>query len=63
MMGTAMDQARSNDVLIIDDDAELCKLVGRFLTDEGFAIESAQDGEHGIAAARSRKHEMIVLTS
>jgi two-component system response regulator CpxR len=61
MMASAMDQPRSNDVLIIDDDAELCKLVARFLTDEGFAIESAQDGEQGIAAALSRKYEMIVL--
>jgi DNA-binding response OmpR family regulator len=61
MIAAAMDRTDSNDVLIIDDDAELCKLVTRFLTDEGFAIESAQNGEQGIAAALSRKPEMIVL--
>jgi len=29
-------------ILVIDDDAELCKLVGRFLSTEGFRVESVR---------------------
>jgi len=31
-------------ILVIDDDVELCHLVGEYLRAEGFAIECVHDG-------------------
>ena len=35
-------------VLIIDDDVELCELVGEYLEGEGFEVESVHDGVNGV---------------
>ncbi len=48
-------------VLIVDDDVELCELVAEYLTPEGFEVESAHDGEHGLQRARSGEHVLVVL--
>ena len=48
-------------VLIIDDDTELCALVARFLTGEGFQVERASNGSQGVENALSGKHELILL--
>jgi len=39
-------------VLVIDDDAAQRDLMRRFLTDEGFAVQTASDGEEGLRLAR-----------
>ena len=51
----------SGRILVIDDDAELCKLVARFLTAEGFRVETVRTSTQGVERARSREHELIVL--
>lgn len=48
-------------LLVIDDDAELCQLVTRFLSREGFAIQWAFDGPAGIAQALDGEHALILL--
>ncbi len=48
-------------ILIIDDDAELCELVGEFLTLEGFVIASVHDGEEGVKQALAGEYALIVL--
>lgn len=48
-------------LLIIDDDEELCELVSEYLTVEGFEVESVNDGESGLAAARSGDYELAIL--
>ena len=35
-------------ILVIDDDVELCHLVGEYLRAEGFTIECVHDGESGL---------------
>ncbi len=50
-----------NRILIIDDDAELCVLVTRFLIAEGFVIERAQDAHQGLALALSGSYALIML--
>jgi two-component system response regulator CpxR len=50
-----------NRVLIIDDDAALCGLVGRFLTAEGFIIDRAANANQGIDLALSRAYSLIML--
>lgn len=48
-------------VLIIDDDEELCELVSEYLTVEGFEVESVNDGQSGLDAAKSGDYELAIL--
>src|ERR1041385_1913114 len=53
--------SKSESILVIDDDVEFCKLVTRFLTQEGFAIESVNAGNPGAEQALSGNHALVVL--
>jgi two-component system response regulator CpxR len=48
-------------ILVIDDDVELCQLVNRFLTQEGFEMESVNSGGAGAERALSESYALIVL--
>jgi two-component system, OmpR family, response regulator CpxR len=48
-------------VLVIDDDAELCNLVSKYLTREGFQIESVNNGSAGVEKALSGSYSLVVL--
>jgi two-component system response regulator CpxR len=48
-------------VLIIDDDVELCGLLSKMLSREGFAPESTHTGEFGVIGALSGEFQIIIL--
>ncbi|HEV3334714.1 MAG TPA: response regulator transcription factor [Bryobacteraceae bacterium] len=48
-------------VLVVDDDAELCQLVTRFLVREGFDISWASSGASGIERALAEDYSLIML--
>jgi DNA-binding response OmpR family regulator len=48
-------------ILVIDDDVELCHLVGEYLQAEGFAIECVHDGESGLKKATAGEYLLVVL--
>jgi DNA-binding response OmpR family regulator len=48
-------------VLLIDDDIELCRMLGEYLEGEGFRVGAAHDGEAALAAARAGEFDAIVL--
>jgi two-component system response regulator CpxR len=48
-------------LLVVDDDVELCQLVTRFLTREGFDISRATSGEAGIERALAEDFSLIML--
>ena len=48
-------------ILVIDDDVELCGLVGEYLESEGFLVEAVYDGERGLERAREDGYVLIVL--
>jgi two-component system response regulator CpxR len=50
-----------NRILVIDDDAELCELLQEYLGQEGFIVESVNDGAAGLARAVSGEHALVVL--
>lgn len=48
-------------ILLVDDDVELCSLLGEFLTREGFQVECAHDGKQGLERAPSGDYGLVVL--
>jgi two-component system, OmpR family, KDP operon response regulator KdpE len=53
-----MKQAR---VLVVDDEEQIRKAVGRALSARGFAVETAPDGESAIESARIFQPDLVVL--
>jgi len=50
-----------SELLLIDDDVELCELLTSWLTQEGFSIRAAHDGAQARAALDSRAPDAVVL--
>src|SRR5438105_9716144 len=48
-------------ILVIDDDVELCSLVGEYLASEGFKVEAAYDGERGLERDVKGEYILVVL--
>ncbi|WP_437669239.1 response regulator transcription factor [Sorangium sp. So ce131] len=48
-------------ILVIDDDAELCELLAELLGQEGYAVESARDAITGLARAQEKPFTLVVL--
>lgn len=59
-MKGAMERAPDR-VLLIDDDAELCGLVTRYLAREGFSTQWAANGDAGVESALSDDPSLIML--
>ena len=50
-----------NPILVIDDDVELCSLVGEYLDAEGFHVEAVHDGTQGLEKALRGDYTLVVL--
>ncbi len=48
-------------ILVVEDEATVREALARDLTAEGFAVITAADGLDGLAAARARKPDLILL--
>jgi two-component system, OmpR family, response regulator CpxR len=48
-------------ILLIDDDAELCALLGEFLRREGFTVDFEHEGNAGLARALAGGVNLVVL--
>ncbi len=48
-------------LLIVDDDRDLCQLVGQYLEADGFTISAVHTGLQGERAALSRDFQLIIL--
>ena len=48
-------------VLVIDDDVELCRLVTRFMTGEGFTIDCVTSGGDGVKRVLSGDYALVML--
>lgn len=48
-------------ILVIEDDAEIARLVQINLEDEGYAVTSIQDGEKGYRKLTSESYDLIIL--
>ena len=54
-------ESTAGNILVIDDDVELCKLVSRFLGAEGFKVQTVQTSGHGVERALSGEYDLVVL--
>ncbi len=48
-------------ILLADDDVELGEMLTQYLAAEGFAVDTAHDGETALAMARSGDYDLVVL--
>jgi two-component system, OmpR family, response regulator CpxR len=53
--------AERPEILVIDDDAELCELLSELLGQEGYGVESQGDGRAGLDRAQAQRFALIVL--
>jgi two-component system, OmpR family, response regulator CpxR len=48
-------------ILLIDDDRELCSLIADFFSQHGFSLEAVHDGRGGLARALEPGFDLIIL--
>lgn len=48
-------------LLVIDDDEELCRLLANYLNQEGFAVHAVHDGETGVRCVAERRPDLVIL--
>ncbi len=53
-----MDQPK---ILLVDDEAKVCELFSRFLSNQGFKVQTASDGKMAIVKAEEYKPDCILL--
>jgi len=49
------------ELLLIDDDQELCELLSELLSLEGFTCDVCHDGEQGLARLQQRSYDLVLL--
>lgn len=49
------------EILIVDDEADICELVAGILQDEGYATRTARDSDEALNAIRSRRPNLVFL--
>jgi DNA-binding response OmpR family regulator len=58
---TVIDPERLPQILLIDDDQKLTRLLSGFLQSHGFAVTVAHDGAQGLQRAKEESWDLIVL--
>jgi DNA-binding response OmpR family regulator len=48
-------------ILLVEDERRLCQIIKRGLVEEGYAVDTAYDGEDGGSLAESAPYDVIVL--
>src|SRR5260370_30388355 len=49
------------EILVVDDDIELCELVAEYLEPEGYKVEAVHEGPEGVTRSLSGDHALVVL--
>jgi two-component system OmpR family response regulator/two-component system response regulator CpxR len=61
MMSAGESNMAANQILLVDDDIELCELLAEYLRHEGFALEAAHDAESALARLAQGEPDLLVL--
>jgi len=51
----------SHQLLMIEDDARLARMVADYLGQSGFGVSIAGDGQQGLAAVQANAPELVIL--
>src|SRR4030081_1317413 len=51
----------ASDILIVDDEADICELVAGLLQDEGYATSTARDSDGALNEIKSRRPNLVFL--
>src|SRR5882672_3725652 len=51
----------ASDILIVDDEADICELVSGLLQDEGYATRTARDSDGALNEIKSRRPNLLFL--
>jgi CheY-like chemotaxis protein len=51
---------RREQILVVDDDADSCELVGLVLREAGYSIDLAKDGSEALAKAARRRPDVVL---
>ena len=51
----------SAEILIVDDEPDICELVSGILQDEGYATRTARDGDGALEAIKTRRPNLLFL--
>ena len=51
----------ASDILIVDDEADICELVAGLLQDEGYATRTARDSDDALNEIKSRRPNLVFL--
>ena len=58
---TRSTQSGSSTVLVVDDDAQIVRLIRSYLEQAGYKVESAADGEAALHAVRALRPDLVIL--
>ena len=58
---TTVQASADTRLLVVDDDVELCELVGRFLVGEGFLVDAVHDGAAAVGRALDGGYALVLL--
>ncbi len=61
MSSNAKDRHLSQDILIVDDEADICLLIEGVLNDEGFKTRKASNAEKALAEIAARRPTLVIL--
>jgi len=56
-----MTQNEPSHILIVDDDARICRMLERYLLQEGFTVDIAPDGDGMWVAIDNTRPDLIIL--
>src|ERR1700742_3758682 len=51
----------ASDILIVDDEADICELVAGLLQDEGYATRTARDSDSALSEIKARRPNLVFL--
>jgi two-component system response regulator QseB len=55
------DQPARTRLLVVEDDTEIAVMLDRLLTDEGYEVNTARDGQRGLHLALTRSYHVLIL--
>ncbi len=60
-MGGVDETMKAANILLADDDSELCEMLRQYLGEEGFSVDAVHDGQQALAAIRHGDYDLLIL--